>query len=101
MKKIGTGTKVLLLAGGALLLYHFSGKFRGVVQQTEAKVFHRGTSPAKAMMGQGGLSTLGPLYFSGAAYNQTLSPGGAGRSTLPGVLSQTGFKGQTLNRYGR
>jgi hypothetical protein len=59
----------------------------------------------KAMLGAGGLSSLGPLYFSGAAMqggtHAPLAPGGAGRSTLPGVLNNNGFKGQVLNRYGR
>lgn len=111
--KFGSGTKILLVLGGAFLLYHFSPRVRMEVGKLTHGFLNR-TSPmpapmmkggAKAMLGQGGLSTLTPLYFSGAAITgssaSTLSPGGAARNTLPGVLSTSGFKGKYLNSSGR
>jgi hypothetical protein len=107
--KVGTGTKVLLLLGGAVVLYHYSPKVRMLVGKYTGGIFNRtaggGPPMTKANLGQGGLSSLTPLYFSGAAITgsntSNLGPGGAGRSTLPGVINTSGFKGKYLNKYGR
>jgi hypothetical protein len=104
--KIGALGWVVIVIGGILVIQN-SKRVGAFLKGLGGGAIKGGGAAAQqgAFLGQGGTSSLTPLYFSGAAltgsHAHTLAPGGAGRSTLPGVINTTSFKGRYLNKYGR